>query len=791
MRASGVVLAAGFFAMGWASPTFAQNESLPAPAPVQIDFARDIRPILETSCFRCHGPEKPKSGFRLDNRDAALKGGDTGVDIISGDSAKSPLIRYVAGLEKDMQMPPPGKGEPLTTNQIALLRAWIDQGVAWDQAGTLPDSTMFLVPMAGYTWVSGDEHKFREHFWQREGVNGGLAEFDLWEKTGPDSTFSLSGHLARDDYKLRMEQAKDGLGFLHAGWEQYRKYYDDTGGYDPLLSPAVASLDRDLHLTLGRAWVELGLDKPHLPRMSIGYEYQYRKGDEATLQWGNSSTNARNYLPSSRTVNEQTQILKFNLDTEIHGTRIEDNFRAEFYSLSTQRSNIFYDPIFQGISTDNAAEKYHHFQGANTLRIERQFKDWLFASAGYLYSKLDGDTSFNVTSTDVSGVGSPQHDWSSQQISLERESHVGNLSALLGPWDGLTVSTGVQSEWTRQQSLGNAEMDDVFAIPGVPAFTNALPGMMYSDLGTTRVEESIKFRYSKIRYTSLFAEGRLRQEQTGQFEQEGAGLQPYVRNTDYRNWMNDVRAGFSTSPWTWASLTAHYRRYDDDSHYNHTLDESPAGFPGIGYSAFIRAREMLSDEVEARLALRPLGWLRGSLSYKWLQTDFHTDTDPASFGPGFIITPGGSLLAGRSELNIYSLNAAMTPWRRLFFSTTLSWQHSRTVTDANGSPAVAPYEGDTYSAMANATFAMTQSTDLSATYSFSHADYSQDNFAAGLPVGIRYQQHALQAGLSRRFGKYVLAKLQYGFFLYDEPTSGGANNYTAHSILGLLTLKMP
>src|SRR5947208_3182209 len=83
--------------------------------------ARDVRPIFEKSCFRCHGPERPKSHFRLDNRESALKGGENNKDdIVPGDSAKSKLIHYVARLVEDFEMPPAGKGEPLTPDQVGL-----------------------------------------------------------------------------------------------------------------------------------------------------------------------------------------------------------------------------------------------------------------------------------------------------------------------------------------------------------------------------------------------------------------------------------------------------------------------------------------------------------------------------------------------------------------------------------------------------------------------------------------------------------------------------------------------
>ena len=105
---------------------------LPPPATNRIEFARDIKPLFERSCFRCHGPERPKSRFSLTTRESALKGGDNGVDIISGDSFKSLLIHNVLGLVEDMQMPLKGKAEPLTSAEMGLLCAWIDQGVVWE-----------------------------------------------------------------------------------------------------------------------------------------------------------------------------------------------------------------------------------------------------------------------------------------------------------------------------------------------------------------------------------------------------------------------------------------------------------------------------------------------------------------------------------------------------------------------------------------------------------------------------------------------------------------------------------
>ncbi|HUY93292.1 MAG TPA: DUF1549 domain-containing protein [Pirellulales bacterium] len=104
------------------------GEARPAQA-AKIDFAKDVLPIFEARCRDCHGPEKQKSSYRLDQRQIALAGGDFGeAAIVPGKSGASPLVAYVSG-ESDTVMPP--EGERLSADEVAVLKAWIDQGAAW------------------------------------------------------------------------------------------------------------------------------------------------------------------------------------------------------------------------------------------------------------------------------------------------------------------------------------------------------------------------------------------------------------------------------------------------------------------------------------------------------------------------------------------------------------------------------------------------------------------------------------------------------------------------------------
>ena len=99
----------------------------------KVDFDREIHPIFKQHCFECHGPEKAKSGLRLDLKSDALKGGDTGALLVAGDSAKSLLIQAVEGTHGEISRMPK-KRDPLAAEQLALLRKWVEGGAAWPDA---------------------------------------------------------------------------------------------------------------------------------------------------------------------------------------------------------------------------------------------------------------------------------------------------------------------------------------------------------------------------------------------------------------------------------------------------------------------------------------------------------------------------------------------------------------------------------------------------------------------------------------------------------------------------------
>ncbi|MGN6544929.1 MAG: PSD1 and planctomycete cytochrome C domain-containing protein [Aureliella sp.] len=104
--------------------------AVPAVRAQQIDFQRDIQPILAEKCLHCHGVDEAtrEAGLRLDDRDAALAGGDSGGAIVPGKASESLLIARVTSTDPDMVMPPLKEQKKLTAAEQQLLKDWIDQG---------------------------------------------------------------------------------------------------------------------------------------------------------------------------------------------------------------------------------------------------------------------------------------------------------------------------------------------------------------------------------------------------------------------------------------------------------------------------------------------------------------------------------------------------------------------------------------------------------------------------------------------------------------------------------------
>src|SRR5271166_2764481 len=103
-----------------------------APVHADVDFVKDIQPVIEKSCIRCHSGPKPKGGLSLETKAGLLKGGIEGPVVMPGKSADSSLFKAITAAKTDDNRMPP-EGEPLAKAVTDKFQAWIDGGAKWPE----------------------------------------------------------------------------------------------------------------------------------------------------------------------------------------------------------------------------------------------------------------------------------------------------------------------------------------------------------------------------------------------------------------------------------------------------------------------------------------------------------------------------------------------------------------------------------------------------------------------------------------------------------------------------------
>jgi mono/diheme cytochrome c family protein len=206
-----------------------------AAEPARVDFSRDVQPIFAGRCYECHGAQKQKSDFRLDDRATALHGGESGKPaLVPGKSSASGLYQRILSRNPDDMMPP--KGERLAAAQIALLKTWIDQGATWPDEMARPNGAASVKHWAFQPPVRPPLPPVRRGRWVRD----------------PIDSFVLA-RLERE--KLKPSPEADKVTFL-------RRLSLDLIG----LPPTIAELDAfeaDKSKDAGQKQVERLLASPH------------------------------------------------------------------------------------------------------------------------------------------------------------------------------------------------------------------------------------------------------------------------------------------------------------------------------------------------------------------------------------------------------------------------------------------------------------------------------------------------------------------------------------------------
>jgi hypothetical protein len=691
---------------------------------------------------------------------------------------------------------------PKTSRKTAALVlgacvAGVPVAPAFDNPEGLDYSKWFNLS-GGAAIVSGDKARFQQRHQLPAGIFGGIQEFQFEEFLG-DSILKIEGRSIFEghDHLVRMELSKPDLGYFRAGFSEFRTWYDGAGGFFPPNQQWISLYDDRLHLDRGEVWAEVGLTLPDWPVLSFRYTHRYRQGQKDSTSWGETGLTGvpgatRGIVPSFRDIDERRHIFEGNARHTIGNTGLGLGLR---YELSDQDNALQMrrspgQPADRHIThrevIDTDIFNVHAFS-------DTRFTDQVRFTTGYSFTTLDTD----IGDSRNPGLryDDPTPFFHTRPWHVSRETafgnmsggsqlkqHVANLNLMLTPFEHLYITPSVRIE--RQDVDGAANWTEWYTGTAQPPTFRQQEVAASHDRGWTEVSQRLEARYTGIDNVALYARGDWLQGQGDLSEFRlvqplvgGPGL--IARETDDKRFHQKYTIGANWYPMRLVSFGSQYYHERRTVDYNHPVSTTaPVG--GDRYPAFITEQRFITDNVNARVTLRPWNGLTLVSRYDFQLASIDTEKQLLAQAE-----------AGERTRHMFGQNVSWSPITRLFLLGSLNYVIDRLESPANdflinGLPLVPESRNDYWTASAGAGYALDEKTDLHANYYYLRADNYFDNSLVSTPYGADVKEHGITVSLMRRLTENLRVSAKYGFFTHRDGATGGNKNFDAHLVYSSL-----
>jgi hypothetical protein len=668
----------------------------------------------------------------------------------------------------------------------------------------------------GGTIVNGDNAQFeQEHRLPADTAYGGIQDLHFEGPLGKDGLFSVDGHGIWDtnDYDIQVQLSKPKLGYIKAGFTEFRSWYDGNGGFFPHNDIFFEPPFPEMHIDRGDAWVELGLRVPDWPEITIRYSHEFRDGQKDSTTWGDTSLtglpvkSTRKIVPSFRDIDETRDIVSLEISKTIANTdvllgmRYEHNENDDSLNMERSAGSVGVVPGGQRFVTQHQKDDVDLFSG-HGITVTR-FSDSLWFTAGYSYTTLQNDLSGtrifgthfdSAFGEPVPTLGRFDHAFIDLAGMAQVKENLFNANLFWQPLESLTVLTGFR------YSHDNLDTDSTFLaeepVPNTPPFTPTNPegGFHYGPpepgfgarlADYDRFAQRLELRYTGIKDCLFYAEGEWEEEYGHVNENQNIDEDvPLDKNTNSLGQKYTIGANWYPT----MRLTVSGQYFHQIASYHD--DIITAAFPRL------INQDWNTDDLNVRITFRPkiaarLGTLALVTRYDFVHTSI--DGQWEVFSDGELLA---ELQTGEIKKHVITESVNWNPLARFYLQVNLSYTLNQTDTPANDinlvpntSPTVTNFRNDYWTVTAGAGYIINDKTNFYVDYSFYCANDYFKNAAVAVPYGEGATEHAVSATLTRQLTKQTSLLLRYGYYNYRDVLSGGHNNYRAHSLYSGLQVR--
>ncbi len=633
----------------------------------------------------------------------------------------------------------------------------------------------------------------------KQGAFGGIEDLHFQQDIDKKTTLTLDAHALFDDhdYKLSLGVKREDLGYVRVGFENFRTWYDSSGGFFPATA-AFYSLSNDaLELDRGQIFFEAGLTLKNAPKVIFKYTHTYRDGEKSSTAWGpvqatiptpppglNSVT--RNLYPGFYDIDEKADIFQLDVTHRIKATDLGLGVRYENGDLNDALKTYSRpdDPTQSQKITDRQGTSY------DMLSVHAFTETWikknLSLSTGFLFANLDNTFSGSRIygdDFDVSFVPSSLSSLNYMDLNggSHKKEYVVNVNLMMVPVKQFTIVPSIRvgyEDWNADAAGTGILNSDLGTFTG--------PFNSSSERDLLDVRERVDFRYTGVTNWVFYAgpewtegEGNLK-ENGGLSRIAGFGVPPVLRETDDSHFYQKYFAGARWYPARWGNVDVGGYYKDSKYDYSHEVDSTANDPTSLDrYPAFLVMQGFETYDANVRLTLKPVRNVALVSRYEYQTSTVRTRPDPVS--------ELSEVDSSKMISHIIGQNVNWAPLTRLSLQVGFTYVLSDTKTPTSDyTQAVLDAQNNYWTLNFNAGVVLDDKTDLNLGYFYYQSDNFEDNSIAGLPLGAAAKEHGVTATLSRRLSRNVRLNLKYGYSNFEDIASGGHNNYEAHLVYSSL-----
>ncbi len=292
-------------------------------------------------------------------------------------------------------------GQPVPVETATDAKSTTESKAVAGEAPAEPEYNNWIELSIGGLITSGDVAQFEQQHHMSGDVFGGIHDLHYEQTVDKNGQFSIDGHAIFDtgDYDLTLSLSKPKLGYIKAGYNQFRSYYDGNGGFFPVNGAFFPPPIPEMYVTRGEAWFEMGLQLPDWPEIIIRYSHEFRQGQKDSTIWGDTNLTGlttdqttRKIAPAYRDIDEARDIVSLEISKTFDNTDIGLGMRYE-HDNNNDALNLQRNPgeDNQRFITQKESDNFDLFSGHATT--ETRFSDSLWLTTAYSYTALSSDLS--------------------------------------------------------------------------------------------------------------------------------------------------------------------------------------------------------------------------------------------------------------------------------------------------------------------------------------------------------------------------------------------------------------